>query len=461
MEQTKKIFIMVLPSFGHINPITGLASELVLKQKYEIFFYGNDEHKDVIERTGAIFRQYENMLISESKIKPLNEEKHDAMEGFFLKMINYCYKSVPTLIQDLELEKPDLIIFDHMSLPARFAIKILETRFQKGLIKNPPPPAVNFYTCFASKKGVYPNDEQIKEMAGSGIQSLTSLAKIIYKQTIFSWKFGINIYNPIEFINKPEKLNIVGVSPELHPFSEHFDSSFKFVGPCISEKVRKSQNFEPKLKEILDLFPIVGSDLTKRDEQSNLRLIYASLGTVFNNNLFIFDMIIEAIRLYNEDKGEENSYDSKVVISVGKDNMKIYDEKVETDENFHLPENVLIMASVPQIDVLERASVFITHCGMNSACEAIQYGVPVICLPIKADQPLVAHRLADDLNLGIRFDPLNVTPKDLKSALDKILRENSYLERMLSFTKISHEYNGSASSANLIEQFLNELYSSN
>ena len=62
---------------------------------------------------------------------------------------------------------------------------------------------------------------------------------------------------------------------------------------------------------------------------------------------------------------------------------------------------------------------------MNSSCEAIQYGVTVICLPIKADQPLVAHRLSYELNLGIRFDPLNVTHNELKSAIDTILRDNS------------------------------------
>ena len=112
------------------------------------------------------------------------------------------------------------------------------------------------------------------------------------------------------------------------------------------------------------------------------------------------------------------------------------------------------MESVPQIDVLERASIFITHCGMNSASEAIQYGVPVICLPIKCDQPLVADRLADDLDLGIKFDPLKMNANDLKSAIEKILTDQSYLNRVLNLTKVSRSYNGNVLSADLVEQFI-------
>lgn len=455
MENKKKIFILVLPSFGHINPICGLAKELAVKQKYELIFYGNLEHKDVIDRTGSTFRQYKNLQIADSKIKPINLGKNDAFEAFFTKMINFSHKSVPALLQDLERDKPDLVIYDNISLPAKYALRIMETRFRKGLSIIAPPPAVNFYTTFAHMKGVYPTDEQMKDFSGRGLKFMVSMAKIMYKQSIFSWNFGISVFNPCDFVfYEPEKLNIVSVFPELHPFVERFDSSYKFVGSCISENVRKAESFEPKLKAILDLFEPLNPNFSLK-QVNNFRLVYVSMGTVFNNNVFIYDMVIEAIRFYNETK-DENLFDLKVIISVGKENLKMYQDKVSS-ENFQVPENILLMESVPQIDVLERAALFITHCGMNSSCEAIQYGVPIICLPIHADQPLVAHRLSDDLNLGIRFDPLNVTHKDLKSAIDKILRDTSYLQRILDFTKISRKYNGSVESAHLIDQFITNL----
>ena len=33
---------------------------------------------------------------------------------------------------------------------------------------------------------------------------------------------------------------------------------------------------------------------------------------------------------------------------------------------------------VPQLEILEKNDLFITHCGMNSTNEAIKYAVPII-----------------------------------------------------------------------------------
>ncbi|CAF0791538.1 unnamed protein product [Brachionus calyciflorus] len=454
---------MVLPAHGHINPITGLAKELVAKKSFDVIFYGNIEHKDLIERTGATFRQYSHILSTNFKHKPLNEDKHDALEDLFTKMINISYEAVPVLLQQVENDKPDLIIYDHFSFPARYMLKVMESRFAKGLSQQPTPPAVNFYTCFASKDGLYPSNEQLQEIVGGGFRLMATMARLIMRQSLFSWKFGINIYNPVNFIyNESEKLNLVSVFPELHPHSDKFDSSYKFVGCCLSENIRKLKTSDSKLTEIIEFFQPLNPNFSLKNFDQNgnenrFKLVYASLGTVFNNNIFIFDMIIESIKIYNELYNDPDSPKLKVIVALGQENYNIYQERIK-NESYEVPENVLLVITAPQIDILERASLFITHCGMNSASEAIQYGVPVICLPIKGDQLLVAERLADDLNLGIKFDPLKMTSLDLKSAIEKILKDDFYLKNMLNFTKISRNYNGSVTSANLVENYLNDFY---
>ncbi|MCB2295604.1 hypothetical protein LGK95_19175 [Clostridium algoriphilum] len=50
---------------------------------------------------------------------------------------------------------------------------------------------------------------------------------------------------------------------------------------------------------------------------------------------------------------------------------------------------------VPQVAVLEHTDLFINHCGMNSANEAMYYGIPVIGIPQRGDQPIVANRMRD------------------------------------------------------------------
>jgi UDP:flavonoid glycosyltransferase YjiC (YdhE family) len=69
-------------------------------------------------------------------------------------------------------------------------------------------------------------------------------------------------------------------------------------------------------------------------------------------------------------------------------------EKKIKEESFRVHENTLLLPFAPQVDILKRASLFITHAGMNSVSESIQYGVPLICVPQYGDQPLVAYRVS-------------------------------------------------------------------
>ena len=41
---------------------------------------------------------------------------------------------------------------------------------------------------------------------------------------------------------------------------------------------------------------------------------------------------------------------------------------------FEVPDNIILVKSAPQIDILKKASLFITHGGMNSASESIHFG---------------------------------------------------------------------------------------
>ncbi|WP_442789489.1 nucleotide disphospho-sugar-binding domain-containing protein [Paenibacillus sp. CAA11] len=59
---------------------------------------------------------------------------------------------------------------------------------------------------------------------------------------------------------------------------------------------------------------------------------------------------------------------------------------------------------MPQLEVLQKAKLFITHGDMNSTSESLYYGVPLIVLPQSADQPIVA-RCVDEIGAGIHLNP--------------------------------------------------------
>ena len=142
---------------------------------------------------------------------------------------------------------------------------------------------------------------------------------------------------------------------------------------------------DEKLREYISLFepvnPLKSLDLKPN---SDMKLVYASMGTVFNVNLFIFDHIIEAIQTFNleTDSSSVKAEQLRVIISTG--DSEVYQKfmRKAKNEGWKMPENIVFQPFVPQIEILKRASLFITHAGMNSVNEAIFYGVPVICLPI-------------------------------------------------------------------------------
>ncbi|KAK4431107.1 Beta-D-glucosyl crocetin beta-1,6-glucosyltransferase [Sesamum alatum] len=59
----------------------------------------------------------------------------------------------------------------------------------------------------------------------------------------------------------------------------------------------------------------------------------------------------------------------------------------------------------PQAKILGHSSVggFVSHCGWNSLMESIQFGVPIIAMPMQFDQPVNA-KLVVELGVGVEVD---------------------------------------------------------
>ena len=81
-----------------------------------------------------------------------------------------------------------------------------------------------------------------------------------------------------------------------------------------------------------------------------------------------------------------------------------------------------VYARVPQLTVLRRASLFVTHGGMNSVNEALYYGVPMIVIPFGLDQPLVGRELARR-KLGRVIEPRELKAARLWRTVKDLLRD--------------------------------------
>ncbi len=162
-----------------------------------------------------------------------------------------------------------------------------------------------------------------------------------------------------------------------------FDSAFfKFVGPTVSIEARNEEIKEPFI-ELFNKFPEIENRLNNTNPK---KLIYFSCGTVFNNNPAIFRKIIDAfasfseylfrLRFNNAAQGAKLMYDDLTFVISTSFSKVVKDALAnwKQEPNFVLPENIILVDFAPQLALLKRANLFMTHCGMNSSTEAVHFG---------------------------------------------------------------------------------------
>ncbi|KAB5522322.1 hypothetical protein PHYPO_G00158240 [Pangasianodon hypophthalmus] len=105
-----------------------------------------------------------------------------------------------------------------------------------------------------------------------------------------------------------------------------------------------------------------------------------------------------------------------------------------------LAPNTRIYEWIPQNDLLghPKTKAFITHGGINGIYEAIYHGVPMVGLPLFADQPdNVNHMKTKGAAVMLDFNKMET--KDLKQAINDVINNPSYKESMMRLSRIHHD----------------------
>jgi MGT family glycosyltransferase len=92
-----------------------------------------------------------------------------------------------------------------------------------------------------------------------------------------------------------------------------------------------------------------------------------------------------------------------------------------------VPANAVVVPFAPQLTLLKRAALLITHCGLNTALEGLARGLPMLCVPVTNDQPGVASRV-QWLGAGEVLKPSRATPGRVRELVGKLLSEWKYRE---------------------------------
>lgn len=332
-NKKRKILILGVPFSDHINPMTGMVHELTSHHHCHIIFYGIPELKQIIEKTGAEYRPYSYFPIDNFKRKPTNQKQDSTFMQVALEMVDLSDRILPELEKIVILERPDLIIYDTWALFTKFLLQILDQKHKKGFLQHPPPPAVMFSPFFGFKPGVYPSNRQYEMIMGYDLNFYLKYIYLFFKQLMLNFKYGLSYYDTIDLLFKHTgKMNIIATFYDLQPKVDLFDDNDHFVGCCISETVRAQSISDEKLKACLDLFeaknPVESLILVK---SNGLKLIYASLGTIFNNNFYIYECMVDAVRTFDDEVERCNvgKEQIRLVVSVGSEVFEIYEDKIK------------------------------------------------------------------------------------------------------------------------------------
>ncbi|XP_036362878.1 UDP-glucuronosyltransferase 2A1-like [Octopus sinensis] len=101
--------------------------------------------------------------------------------------------------------------------------------------------------------------------------------------------------------------------------------------------------------------------------------------------------------------------------------------------------NIYISDWVPQNDLLghPKTKLFVTHCGNSGQFEALFHGVPMLGMPLCADQFYNSRRMTEK-GYGLSLDIENFTPEELIEKMNELIENKTYSEKIKRASEIFH-----------------------
>ncbi len=384
-----RIVFFCIPAHGHTNPTLGVVRELT-RRGHEVLYYSYEPFREKIQSAGAQFIPCED-YDAELHLT----EKEGARVGSDLALSTRVLVDTTLALDnmvcaEMERRKPDCIVADSMAV------------WGKAVARKLGIPFVCSTTTFAF------NQHSAKIMK-QGCKELFAILIAMPKVTKHIKRLqdsGYPVKSVLDLIQSDENTHtIVYTSRQFQPCAETFPDKFAFVGPSI----------RPAASAV---------------EKTGEKLVYISMGTVNNDLLPLYKNCIAALK--------DTPY--QVILSVG--------NKIPAEKFGKLPENVSIYPTVDQIAVLEKADVFLSHCGMNSASESLYFRVPLVMLPKTSEQGGVATRI-EQLGAGLRLE--KTTPRAIREAVETVLNTPGYRENAAVIATGFRDCGGAKAAADKIE----------
>jgi len=394
---------------GHVNPMTALARHVVARNNEVVFLYSSGAR-------GLPYIPYEDDEFQAALNEVSKKQGKDALQfamHVVMAQTEMIMKSLPRIVQDNKIEA---LVIDNISMYAELAAIQLGVPYvhacgamhldfsgQVPLASDPWPPEKTAAAFARNREGVNRWVQMVHD-ANAGVRARAEAAGLKV-----DWDNPSATYSPLALITQV---------PKAFDFeSSHWPSHFHHTGPFHDGKGRDTTDFP-------------------WEQLTGAPLVYASMGTILNGRVDVFRTIVAALA---------KNPNVQLVLSVG--------DRTNPKDLGPVPKNAIVMQRTPQLEVLKRASVCITHSGLNTVLEALTQGVPQIAIPVTFDQPGVAARIAYH-KTGAVTSLDKLTPEHLSDLLDLVLEDPSYRNNARRMQMAISEANGLSVAADLVDRTL-------
>jgi zeaxanthin glucosyltransferase len=413
-----KIGFVCMPMAGHLNPMTTLARKLQ-SRGHEVVFFGAPDAEAAVRASNLDFvpfgeREFPAGSIAEkyatmSRLQGVEVARY-ALAELHPGLCRVALEQLPGKLAQTGVEAMvlDTVHFFVELVPMSLGMPYVHIWNILHLDRSgSTPPYSVTWPYEATPEAVARNKEALKK-------SRDLFAPVFAVAKPWAEKYGLAVdwSDPSASVSK---LAVITQTPKEFDFPiSNLPPQFHYAGPFHDGEGRAQ-------------IPFPWEKLTGEP------LIYASMGTLVNGLDRVYRTILGAVAKFSG---------IQLVLSVG--------DNVSSEALGVIPSNAIVVNRAPQIELLERAALCITHAGLNTTLEALAQGLPMVAIPITFDQPGVAARIAHH-RVGEFVEVGDLTVEHLSALIQKVMNP-SYRRRARYMQQVIAETRGLDVAADVIER---------
>lgn len=399
-----KVLFFSFPYYGHINYLLKIAGTLK-KRGHDVIFVSSKQYELAAAEANVSFMECNYM-----KLIPV--DSNDLSKG-----LNGLYALVDTILgvtsfylkKDLERFQlnVDCIVYDSYAywgkeiaekLGVPHVCSITSHAYNRECLRLDPD---KFLRLFC-------RESEDSELFDSNFKALFKTIDLFSRTLSRKHLSGKKEYHLLDAVCGDGHQNIVYSLKELYDSPQLFGSAYYFVGPIMESKEHT------------------------RETSSSEKIIYISLGTILDNMENFFN---ECIAYFSR-----TCY--KVYMSIG---------RTGSERLTNVPPNFVVASTLPQVEILQQCSLFITHGGANSMNEALYCGVPMVVIPFATDEFLNAAMIERN-QIGICIDNGFKDMKLIFQAAERAMMDNEMAARAKAISTSYKQLGGLSEAISIIEQ---------